>query len=73
MATVDKTCQNRLKTPLWKCAVGLAEATRFHNVARAVMAGTPVPDIDWKKRSKAPLDYKVRVTHKGGFDARKAA
>lgn len=55
--------QDTLKRPTWQCAVGLAEALRFQDVAMAVMNGGQITDLDWSKRTKGG-DYKVRVKHR---------
>lgn len=62
-ATTTATALNSLKRPMWQCAVGLAEALRFQDVAMAVMHGTKVPSLDWSRRTKDG-DYKVRVKHR---------
>lgn len=62
-STNTETALNSLKRPMWQCAVGLAEALRFQDVAMAVMHGTTVPSLDWSRRTKDG-DYKVRVKHR---------
>ena len=60
-ATPDKA-QNSIRTPMWQCAVGLAEALRFQDVAMAVIKGTNMPSLDWSARTKQG-DFRVRVKH----------
>lgn len=54
---------DKVKKPMWQCAVGLSEALRFQDVAMAVMHNTKMPSLDWSQRTKEN-DYKVRVKHR---------
>lgn len=66
MLTLDNTKTNdkedKVKKPMWQCAVGLSEALRFQDVAMAVMQGSEIPSLDWSARTKQN-DFRVRVKH----------
>jgi hypothetical protein len=53
----------KVKKPMWQCAVGLSEALRFQDAAMAVMHNTKMPSLDWSSRTKAN-DFRVRVKHR---------
>lgn len=54
---------DKVKKPMWQCAVGLSEALRFHDVSMAVMNNQEMPSLDWSRRTKS-ADFRVRVKHR---------